>query len=194
MTATRKDPTVHRHTTAAAVLTAVYAATVIGANLLTQHYGLRPLPLGLLVPAGTWAAGLALIVRDLLQQAGGRWWVVAGIALGTAVSFATTAPALALASGVAFALSELADFAVYTRLRKHSVLAAVLVSGLVGAPIDTWLFLTLSPLGFSWPALAGQVLVKVVLLSPVALGATYLIRRRGERRALLQPAVHGTGA
>lgn len=167
-------------------LFALYVASVIAANLLTQHYGLHPLLLGLLVPAGTWAAGLALIVRDGLQETGGRWWVTAGIVVGTGLSILTTSPALALASGVAFALSELADFAVYTRLRERSVLAAVLVSSLVGAPIDTALFLTLSPLGFSWPALTGQVLVKVFLLAPVAWLAAKAVRHH----VVLQPALH----
>lgn len=174
------------------LLALAYVGTVWAANLLTGAFHLHPLAFGLLVPAGTWMAGLALIVRDLLHEAGGRWWVAGGITVGTLVSALTTSPALALASGVAFAVSELADWGVYSRLRERSLVAAFLVSGAVGAPVDTALFLTLAPepLNLTWPALAGQVLVKVALLSPIALLAVKAVRRR----VVLQPALHPEGA
>lgn len=164
------------------LLALVYVGTVWAANLLTDAFHLHPLAFGLMVPAGTWMAGLALIVRDLLHETGGRWWVAGGIAAGTLVSALTTSPALALASGVAFAVSELADWGVYTRLRERSALAAVLVSGAVGAPIDSALFLWLSPLPLTPAALTGQVLVKVVLLAPVAWLAAKGVRRAVSRQ------------
>lgn len=167
------------------LLAIVYVGTVWAANLLTDHFHLHPLAWDLMVPMGTWVAGLALIVRDLLHEAGGRWWVAGGIAAGTLVSALTTSPALALASGVAFAVSEVADWGVYTRLRRRSPLAAVLLSGAVGAPIDTVLFLWLSPLPLTPAAVAGQVLVKVVLLSPVALLAVKAVRRAVPRQRQL---------
>lgn len=163
-TASERSPLVSR-----VLLALGYVGSVWSANLLTDAFHLHPLAFGLMVPMGTWMAGFALIVRDLLHEAGGRWWVVGGIVVGTIVSALTTSPALALASGVAFAVSELADWGVYSHLRERSVVAAVLASSLVGAPIDTALFLHLSPIGFTWPALAGQVLVKVGLAIAVLL-------------------------
>jgi uncharacterized PurR-regulated membrane protein YhhQ (DUF165 family) len=166
-----------------AILTA-YVATVWAANLLTDAFHLHPLVLGLLVPAGTWAAGAALIARDLLHETAGRAWVAAGIALGVAVSALTTSPALALASGVAFAVSELADWGVYSKLRKRSPGRAVLLSSLIGAPVDTALFLWLSGIGLTWQALAGQVLVKVGLALAIV-GGREVIRRAVPRQRQL---------
>lgn len=178
--------------TRAVILTVAYVATVWAANKLTDVFHVHEiwgtadlLGFGLIVPWGTYTAGLALIIRDLLHETGGRRWVAGGIAVGTLVSAFNTSPALALASGVAFAVSELADWGVYSRLRERSVLAAVLVSGAVGAPIDSALFLWLSPLDLTWQAMAGQVLVKVVILAPLAWLAAREVKRAVSRQRQL---------
>ena len=74
-------------------------------------------------------------------------------------------PALVLASGAAFLLSELADFAVYTPLQRRRLVTAVVASGLVGLVIDSVLFLQLA-FG-SLDFLTGQIIGKswVVFLS-----------------------------
>ena len=51
---------------------------------------------------------------------------------------------LVLASGVAFALSELADFAVYTPLQRRRLMLAMLASALVGLAVDSLAFLWLA--------------------------------------------------
>jgi uncharacterized PurR-regulated membrane protein YhhQ (DUF165 family) len=53
-------------------------------------------------------------------------------------------PAFALASGVAFLVSELADMAVYTPLYRRHPYTSVISSNTVGAVIDSWLFLWLA--------------------------------------------------
>ena len=85
-------------------------------------------------------AGLAFTLRDFLQERLGRLWTVAAIVIGAALS-ALVSPQFALASGVAFLLSELADFAVYTPLRRRSWGVAIVASNLVGLTIDSALFL-----------------------------------------------------
>lgn len=60
-----------RATLTAAALTA-YVAAIVGANYLTAHYGLVPVLPGLLVTAGTYSAGLALLARDAVQDTAGR--------------------------------------------------------------------------------------------------------------------------
>ena len=150
------------------ILFSLYVGSVLAANLLTDNFGLHPLPFGLLVSAGSWTAGAALILRDALHEQAGRRWVASGIAVGAALSALTTSPALALASAAAFAASELADWAVYSRARRRSITAAVLLSSAIGAPIDTALFLWISPFPLTWEAMAGQMLVKIVLLAPLA--------------------------
>lgn len=49
-----------------------YIATIIAANWLTVTYGLVPIGFGLAVTAGTFAAGLALVLRDAVQVSAGR--------------------------------------------------------------------------------------------------------------------------
>jgi uncharacterized PurR-regulated membrane protein YhhQ (DUF165 family) len=75
-----------------------------------------------------------------------------------ALSFFVAIPALAVASGAAFLLSELADFAVYTPLAKRRFALAVMLSCLVGAAVDSALFLWLA-FG-SLDHLAGQIIGK----------------------------------
>jgi uncharacterized PurR-regulated membrane protein YhhQ (DUF165 family) len=53
-------------------------------------------------------------------------------------------PAVAFASTVAFGVSEMADFAVYDRLRQYSKSAGIFFSGLVGGVVDSMLFLWLA--------------------------------------------------
>jgi len=145
------------------ILTA-YVGTVVAANWMTDHYGLASAGFGLLVPAGTYTAGLALGLRDGLQDASNVRWVLAAIVAGSAVSFMVSSPVIAVASGVAFLVAEVVDLLVYTPLRhvgRRKV--AVVLSNTVGAGVDTALFLTLaaSVLGpWQWPVFWGQMLVK----------------------------------
>lgn len=147
-----------------AAIALAYVGTVVFANWVTAGYGLVTAGFALLVPAGTYAAGLALGLRDGLQDAAGVRWVLAAIGGGTAVSLVVSSPALAFASGSAFLLAELLDLAVYTPLRRRGRrVLAVAVSNAAGAALDTALFLALaaSVLGpWSWPVFWGQMLVK----------------------------------
>lgn len=72
-------------------------------------------------------------------------------------------PSLALASGVAFLLSEAADFTVYTPLRRRSRDAAVWASATVGSFVDSCLFLALAfgVEGVSFAGIAGQAAGKL---------------------------------
>lgn len=121
----------------------VYIATVVAANWMISVVGLVPVGFGLVAPAGVYAAGLALTTRDLTQDSLGQRWVIVAIVAGAALS-ALLSPALALASGAAFLVSEVADFAVYTPLRQRRWLIAIVASNAVGALIDSALFLWLA--------------------------------------------------
>jgi len=135
-----------------------YVLTIIAANLTIIAFGIVPVGFGLLAPAGVYFAGLAFSLRDALQETLGRRWVIVAILLGAAVSAAMSAQ-LALASGLAFLFSELADFMVYTPLRQRSWLGAVVVSNTVGAVVDSALFLWLAYGSLSF--LAGQIVGKL---------------------------------
>lgn len=133
-----------------------YVGSIVLANWLIRRYGFVQVGFGLSAPAGVYAAGAALTLRDVTQDISGRRAVLVAIVAGAALS-AWLSPALALASGVAFLVSELADFAVYTPLRRHGVLA-VAASNAVGLTIDSILFLWLA-FG-SLDFLGGQMLGK----------------------------------
>jgi hypothetical protein len=161
--------------TVAAVV--AFLTLVVAANMLTAQYGLVPVGLGLTATAGTWAAGLVLLARDVVHDAAGRWAVATCIAAGAALSAVLTTPQLALASGVAFAVSEAADYAVYAPLRRRGWARAVLASNLVGSAVDSLLFLTLA--GFPvWSAMPGQIYVKtaatLAVVTPVVVARAVL--------------------
>lgn len=158
----------------------VYVGTIVAANWLISTVGLVPVGFGLMAPAGVYAAGLALTARDLTQDALGRRWVVGAVVIGAALS-AALSPALALASGVAFLLSELADFAVYTPLRERRWLLAIAASNAVGLVVDSALFLWLAFGSIDF--LAGQLVGKgwATLAAIIALGAYRYGHRLSER-------------
>lgn len=160
-----------------AALIGAYIGSIVIANIVTSHYWLIPAGFGLLVPAGTYAAGLALGLRDAVQDAGGVRLVLGAIAAGTALSALTGDGRIALASGVAFAVSELLDLAVYTPLRSRGWRRAVVASNAVGAVVDTLLFLAISGLGVTAQAVTGQVLVKAIWVTLVFLLVAEVVRR-----------------
>src|SRR5829696_438131 len=121
----------------------LYVATIFAANWAIASFGVVPVGFGLMAPAGVYFAGLAFTFRDFTQENLGRRAVVVAILLGAALS-ALVSPQFALASGAAFLFSELADFGVYTPLRKRFWLWAIIVSNLVGALLDSVIFLALA--------------------------------------------------
>ncbi len=150
---------------AAALL--LFLASVPFANWLIQHVGtvcvpagpcLVPVAPGVLAPSGVLAAGAALVLRDVVQRCLGVAWGIGAIVLGTALSVLVAPPALVLASGAAFLLSEFADFAVYTPLQRRGLVLAVLASSVAGLVVDSLVFLLLA-FG-SLEFLAGQVVGK----------------------------------
>lgn len=151
---------------------AAYVAVVVLANILSTRYGMVSVGFGLVASAGTYAAGLALGLRDAVQDGLGKWGVLGVIAVGSALSFVLASPIIATASLCAFLAAELCDFAVYTPLRERGWAKAVVLSNIVGAVVDTWIFLTLAPFGpVTFHAMQGQLVGKIlwVTLVPVLL-------------------------
>jgi uncharacterized PurR-regulated membrane protein YhhQ (DUF165 family) len=119
---------------------------------------LIPVAPGLMAPSGVLTVGFALVLRDLVQRFLGRNWGLTAILLGTAFSVLVAPGALVIASGAAFVLSELADFAVYTPLQRRGLVLAVVASACAGLVVDSIIFLLLA-FG-SLEFLAGQVVGK----------------------------------
>jgi hypothetical protein len=114
---------------------------------------------GLMAPSGVLTIGIALVLRDYVQSTLGSVWAIAAIIGGAALSAAVAPPALVLASAAAFLFSELADMAVYTPLRQRNLGLAVLASGVVGAAVDSALFLWLAFGSLDY--LTGQIVGKL---------------------------------
>lgn len=147
-----------------------FVATVFVANWLVSKYGAVSVGFGLLAPAAVWAAGFAFTFRDIVQRTLGVWAVLAGIAVGALASVFVD-PRFALASFVAFSVSELSDLAVYTPLGQRSFVAGVLASNTVGIVIDSVLFLWIAfgdfaflpgqLVGKAWTTLAAVVVIVI---------------------------------
>ena len=120
-----------------------YLATIVLANWAVATFGVVPVGFGLMAPAGVYFAGLGFTFRDLVHERHGARGALLAIAGGTALSLLIE-PTFAIASGVAFAVSELADLLVYTPLRRRSWLGAVALSNTVGLVLDSVLFLWLA--------------------------------------------------
>jgi uncharacterized PurR-regulated membrane protein YhhQ (DUF165 family) len=163
--------------TAVAVL-AAYIATIPAANLLVEHVGAVPVGFGFAAPAGVYAVGLALVLRDLAREAAGRGVVLAAIMVGAVLSWWLAAPALAVASAAAFAVAELMDFAVYEPLRQRGLKVAMLASNAVGLLADSLIFLWLAFGSLAF--LPGQLLGKAWM----TLAAVAVIALLQRRRAL----------
>jgi hypothetical protein len=142
-----------------AVWPVLYIAGVVLANVLTERLGLVPVVFGFTTTAGTYAAAVVLVARNFTQDEIGRGRVLILMGIGVALSWVLASPALAIASGVAFGLSELADMLVYTPLRARGRSRALAAASAVGAVVDTFIFLTLA--GFPLTAAPGQLVVKM---------------------------------
>ena len=142
---------------------------------------LIPVAPHLMAPSGVLMIGIALVLRDLVQRRLGVVYSASAVVIGAILSALVAPPALVLASGVAFLISEFVDLAVYTPLARRRLVAAVVASSLVGLIVDSVMFLWLA-FG-SLDFLLGQVVGKawMVLLS---IPLVYLLRRRDERLGL----------
>ncbi len=129
----------------------------------------------IMAPSGVAMVGLALVLRDLVQRRLGRTAGVMSIFAGAALSGAIAPAQLIVASTVAFLLSELADFAVYTPLQERGLVLAVFTSGVIGLIADSFLFLWLA-FG-SLEFLAGQIIGKTWMVL-LALPVVHWIRQR----------------
>ncbi len=86
-------------------------------------------------------AGLVFVLRDYAQRQSGHY-VLLGMGIGAALSFALADPFVAVASVVAFLISELVDYGLYT-VTKKPFAQRVFLSSLIATPVDTAVFLYL---------------------------------------------------
>jgi len=151
----------------------------IGTFCIPDGLCLIPVAPGLMATSGVVAVGAALVLRDLVQRRLGLIWAMLAVVIGAVMSGLVAPPALAFASIAAFALSELADMAIFTPLQRRGLVLAVAASSVVGLAVDSavFLFLAFGNLDF----LLGQIVGKSWAVL-VALPLLHLLRRRGPPR------------
>lgn len=87
----------------------------------------------------TVVTGLVFVFRDFVQRGmGHKVLIVMALAIGWSFYYAW--PVIALASGIAFAISELTDWLIYTFTR-YRLSTRIILSSAVAAPVDTTIFL-----------------------------------------------------
>jgi uncharacterized PurR-regulated membrane protein YhhQ (DUF165 family) len=126
-------------------------------------------PLVALPDGGMWSpfsivVGLVLVVRDFAQREIGQY-IFIPLLLGVAISFAMAPPEIAAASGIAFFVSELVDWALYT-FTKKPLSTRVMISSLASAPVDSIIYLTGANMAiqglFSWWTLGTMIASKLL--------------------------------
>lgn len=141
-------------------LIAFYLVAVIAANLLLAHFGPWFAPINALV-----FIAFNLTSKDSLQRRWGLGWKMTALILAgsvLSVLFSLSAWRIAVASFAAFLLAGLGDAIVFERLKRRGWLWQVNGSNVVGAILDSVLFLVIA-FGWPpiWPALVLQIVAKI---------------------------------
>ena len=124
----------------AVIITLVYVLLIPFINWSFTWAPMVELPgLGWIFNPVTIVTGLVLVVRDFAQREIGHW-VLLAMAVALGLTWVTSGGELALASGIAFAVSEMVDWLVFT-FTKLKLSSRVLLSSAIAAPIDTSAFL-----------------------------------------------------
>lgn len=131
-------------------ISALYFGSVVVANLGFTYLPMINLPGGQSLAPMSFLVGLIFILRDFAQRELGHK-VLFFMGLGVVVSYLLADPYVALASAVAFALSELIDWLVYT-FTKKPMKERILISSAISTPIDSSVFMLMLSF-FSLPGL-----------------------------------------
>ncbi len=149
------------------------------------NWGFANVPTVPMPDGGNWApmaivTGLILVVRDFAQREVSHY-ILLPLMIGLGFSYFMAPAEIALASGIAFGVSEMVDYIVYTT-SKRPLSERVLISSSLSAPIDSTLFLLIANMAipgvFSWMTLLTSIVSKLV-----GAYAVYLILRRRESRS-----------
>jgi queuosine precursor transporter len=162
-----------------------YVGLAILANWLASKYVVS-VGFGRMAPAGVFAIGAVLVLRDWIQQLAGLWYslalvYVAGLSswlVGDAAGW-TSFQKVAIGSVVAFTISETVEAIVFTPIRRWSLTVGVALSATVGNALDSFVFLAIAFgsqhffvgqfIGKSWMIIAGTALTLLRRrLAPVA--------------------------
>lgn len=124
---------------------------VVASNILVQYPlsgSLFGINLGDLLTWGAFTYPIAFLVTDLTNRQFGpsiaRRVVLAGFVVGVTLSFWTSIPRIAVASGTAYLVGQLLDISVFNRLRRQRWWHAPLAGSMLGSVLDTMLFFSIA--------------------------------------------------
>jgi len=118
--------------------TAAYVAAIVAVNIGFVYVTLVPI-WGEMFPPMSLVVGAVFILRDFAQREIGHH-ILAAMGVGAALSYLMADPYVALASLVAFLISELVDWYVYT-FTGRPLAQRILLSSAISTPIDSAVFL-----------------------------------------------------
>ena len=157
--------------------TALYVVSIVLVNWMFTAIAPWPTPLGDLYLANI-VVGFVFVLRDYAQREIGHS-VLAATAVGGVLTWFMVDPVIAVASITAFVLSAMADWGVYSFMRRP-LSQRILISSLIAVPLDTLAFQYLA--GYLTPA------AFVTEIASKALGVLlvwYLLRMRDRKQALI---------
>ena len=161
--------------------TALYIALIALVNWAFVVVDPIRLPGGVIWPPMTIFVGFVFVIRDFAQREIGHY-VLAAMGVGVVLSYFMAGPNVAAASALAFLISEMADWAVFS-FSRMSLSQRVLWSSVISTPIDTFVFLSMLDF-FSITGAAVMTLSKLV----GAVIVWWLVRRRELREGFAQAA------
>ena len=118
--------------------TAAYVAAIVAVSIGFVYVPLVPI-WGEMFPPMSLVVGAVFILRDFAQREIGHH-ILAAMGVGAALSYLMADPYVALASLVAFLISELVDWYVYT-FTGRPLAQRILLSSAISTPIDSAVFL-----------------------------------------------------
>lgn len=163
----------------------LYMLSIILGNFFVSYFGIVNM-FGLTFPAGALWIGITFSMRDFVQKewGDGKVWyfmiasTIMTTILGVGLSQLPIPPwKVALASAVAFIVSESIDWLVYW-MTKLDITWRIIISNLFSTPIDSMLFVGIAFGSFSFlqPPVYGQAIVKYLsglLVLPILIFARY---------------------
>ena len=140
-----------------------YIAAIVLVNMGFIYVPMIPM-FGEMFPPMSLVVGAVFILRDFAQREIGHG-VLGAMAIGAILSYIMADPFIAIASVVAFGISELVDWAVYT-YTKRPLKQRILLSSALGTPIDSAVFLSMigffNPVGFILMTLGKMVAALII--------------------------------
>lgn len=134
-----------------APLAAIFFGLVILANWLASRYTVHVPLTAYVAPAGVFCIGGVLVLRDWMQQLKGLLWTMPIVYLAGLTSWLvgdlagwTGLEKIAVASVIAFSVSETVEAAIFTPLRNRNLTAGVALSATVGNALDSYIFLQIA--------------------------------------------------